>query len=76
MSWLLILAAALQAASFALQSIHKQISTKLYSFAVRYSGVFFIDTAGEYQFQINSPPGTRLTVNGNTVTFNQGSNSR
>lgn len=58
------------------KGVNALIAAKTYSFAVRYSGVLFVDTAGKYDFSLNSPAGTRLTINGNTVTFNQGSNAR
>lgn len=66
----------MQAAPANFKGINAAAAAKTYSFAVRYTGVLFIDQSGTYNFQLNSPSGTRLTVNGNTVTFNQGSNSR
>ncbi len=66
----------LQAAALSLKGVNQLIAAKTHSFAVRYTGVLFVDQAGEYQFSLNSPAGTRLTINGNTVTFDAGSNSR
>lgn len=65
-----------QAAAMSLKGVNQLVAAKTYSIAVRYTGVLFVDQTGEYQFSLNSPAGTRLTVNGNTVTFNEGSNSR
>lgn len=70
------LAWSVQAASANFKGISAAAAAKTYSFAVRYTGVLFIDAIGTYTFQLNSPAGTRLTVNGNTVTFNAGSDSR
>ena len=66
----------MQAAAMSLKSVNQLVAAKTHSFAVRYTGVLFVDQKGEYQFSLNSPAGTRLTVNGNTLTFNEGSNSR
>ncbi|KAL0029656.1 hypothetical protein WJX79_011109 [Trebouxia sp. C0005] len=63
------------AAAMSLKAVNQLVAAKTYSIAVRYTGVLFVDQTGEYQFSLNSPAGTRLTVNGNTVTFNEGSNS-
>ncbi|KAA6423156.1 MAG: hypothetical protein FRX49_07143 [Trebouxia sp. A1-2] len=63
------------AAAMSLKGVNQLVAAKTYSIAVRYTGVLFVDQTGEYQFSLNSPAGTRLTVNGNTVTFNEGSNS-
>ena len=68
--------ATVQAAALSFKGVNALIAAKTYSFAVRYTGVLFIDTAGQYDFSLDSPAGTRLTVNGNTVTFDQGSNAR
>jgi len=67
----------MQAAAMSLKGVNQVVAAKTHSFAVRYTGVLFVDQKGEYQFSLNSPAGTRLTVNGNnTLTFNEGSNSR
>ncbi|KAL0033712.1 hypothetical protein WJX77_002073 [Trebouxia sp. C0004] len=63
------------AAAMSLKGVNQLVAAKTHSFAVRYTGVLFVDQKGAYQFSLNSPAGTRLTVNGNTLTFNEGSNS-
>ncbi len=66
----------MQAAATSLKGVSQLVAAKTHSFAVRYTGVFFVDQTGEYQFSLNSPAGTALTVNNHTLTFNEGSNSR
>ncbi|KAL3150819.1 hypothetical protein ABBQ32_000578 [Trebouxia sp. C0010 RCD-2024] len=63
------------AAALSFKGVNALIAAKKYSFAVRYTGVLFFDIAGRYEFFLKSPAGTRLTINGNTVTFNEGSTS-
>ena len=66
----------MQAAAMSLKGVNQLVAAKTHSFAVRYTGVFFVDQMGEYQFTLNSPAGTALTVSNHTLTFNEGSNSR
>ncbi|KAL3137619.1 hypothetical protein ABBQ38_004896 [Trebouxia sp. C0009 RCD-2024] len=63
------------AAALSFKGVNALIAAKKYSFAVRYTGVLFFDIAGRYEFFLKSPAGTRLTINGNTVTFDAGSAS-
>ncbi len=57
----------MQAAATSLKGVNQLVAAKTHSFAVRYTGVFFVDQTGA---------GTALTVNNHTLTFNEGSNSR
>ena len=59
-----------------LKGVNEAVAAKKYSFAVRYTGLLFFDISGTYEFSLTSPTGTQLTVNGNTVTFDEGSNTR
>ena len=41
-------------------------------FAIRYSGAFAVETAGTYEFRINSDDGTKLWIDGELVIENDG----
>jgi hypothetical protein len=48
------------------------VEDKFEWFAIRYSGSFYVDTAGTYTFRINSDDGTKLYIDGELVVDNDG----